>query len=215
MTAPPILAFDTSAAHCAAALLSGGAVLAMREEAMATGQADRLMPLLEEILRDAGATWRDLAALGVGTGPGNFTGIRIAVAAARGLALGLTIPAIGVTAFEALAWRRDAALVARDARLGQVHLQAFGPMGFGPLTQPLDAPVPPLPLGTPVLGDLAEQVAARAGLPVAAPLAPLAEAIARIAATRLGRDNPRPAPLYLRAPDAAPPRDPAPLILPG
>ncbi|EYD76453.1 Inactive similar to metal-dependent protease, putative molecular chaperone [Rubellimicrobium mesophilum DSM 19309] len=212
---PLLLAFDTSAAHCAAALLSGDRVLASRGEDMGTGQAERLMPMLEEVLRDGGATWRDLSALGVGTGPGNFTGVRISVAAARGLALGLKVPAIGVTAFEALAWGFDAVLTARDARLGQVHLQAFGPAAFGPVTQGLDAALPPLPPGTPVVGDVAEELAARFGGTPAAAKAPLAEAVARIARSRLGRDNPRPAPLYLRAPDAAPPRDPAPVILPG
>ena len=215
MDGPLLLAFDTSAAHCAAALLSGDRLLASREEPMATGQAERLVPLLEEVLREGGAAWRDLSALGVGTGPGNFTGVRISVAAARGLALGLGAPAIGVTAFEALAWGFDAVLTSRDARLGQVHLQAFGPAAFGPAMQPLDAPLPPQPPGTPVVGDFAEELAARVGGLPHDPVAPLAEAIARIALARLGQDNPRPAPLYLRAPDAAPPRDPAPTILPG
>ena len=64
---------------------------------MDKGQAERLMPLLEEVLAEGGIGWADLTALAVGTGPGNFTGVRIAVAAARGLALGLGIPAIGVT----------------------------------------------------------------------------------------------------------------------
>ncbi|TNC73019.1 tRNA (adenosine(37)-N6)-threonylcarbamoyltransferase complex dimerization subunit type 1 TsaB [Rubellimicrobium roseum] len=212
---PLVLAFDTSAAHCAAALLSEDRVLASRAEAMSTGQAERLLPLLEEILREGGVTWRDLSALGVGTGPGNFTGVRIGVALARGLALGLKVPAIGVTVFEALAWGRDAALVARDARLGQVHLQAFGPAAFAPLTQGMDASLPSLPPGTPVIGDFAETLAARCGGVASPPLVPLAEGVARLAASRLGQDNPRPAPLYLRAPDAAPPRDPAPSILPG
>lgn len=182
---------------------------------MATGQADRLMPLLEEVLAEAGVAWRDLAGIGVGTGPGNFTGVRIAVAAARGLALGLGVPAVGVTSFDAFAWGREACLVALDARLGQVHLQAFGPGAFGPAMQALDAEVPPLPPGTPVLGDLAAEVAPKVGGTLAAPLLPLAVAIGRVAMGRLGATNPRPAPLYLRAPDAAPPRDPPPVILPG
>ena len=212
---PLILAFDTSAAHCAAALLSGDRVLAQREDAMALGQAERLMPMLEEMLTEAGVAWRDVGALGVGTGPGNFTGIRIAVAAARGLSLGLGVPAIGVTTFEALAWDHDAVLVARDARLGQVYIQAFGPAAFGPLLQPLGDAVPPLPPGTPVIGDFAADLAGRFGGLATPPRLPLAEAVARVALSRLGQDNPRPAPLYLRAPDAAPPRDPAPVILPG
>jgi tRNA threonylcarbamoyl adenosine modification protein YeaZ len=182
---------------------------------MATGQAERLMPLLEEVLREGDATWRDLSVIGVGTGPGNFTGVRIAVAAARGLALGLRIKAVGVTAFEALAWGRDAALVARDARLGQVHLQAFGPAAFGPVTQGIDDPLPPLPPGLACLGDFRDRLAERCGGTAAEPLFPLPEATGRIAWARRDADLPRPAPLYLRAPDAAPPRDPAPVILPG
>jgi len=97
-----VLAFDTSGAYCAAALLDGGLVRVTRAEEMARGQAERLMPLLEEVLRTADCAWADLDRLGVGVGPGNFTGIRISVAAARGLALGLEIPALGVTAFDAL-----------------------------------------------------------------------------------------------------------------
>jgi tRNA threonylcarbamoyladenosine biosynthesis protein TsaB len=100
---PLILAFDTSAAHCAAALLSGGRVRARREEAMAKGQAERLMPMLEEVLDEAGVAWAGLDAVAVCVGPGNFTGLRLSVAAARGLALSLGKPAVGVTRFEALA----------------------------------------------------------------------------------------------------------------
>jgi len=83
-----VLGFDTSAAHCAAALLAGERVLACRAEEMGRGQAERLMPLLEEVLESGGVTWRKLARIGVGTGPGNFTGIRISVAAARGRGAG-------------------------------------------------------------------------------------------------------------------------------
>ena len=95
-----ILAFDTSAAHCAAALLLGGKIVAQKHEEMARGQAERLMPLLQEVMDSFGAVWEELDAIAVGTGPGNFTGIRIGVSAARGLALGLGIPAIGVNRFE-------------------------------------------------------------------------------------------------------------------
>ena len=99
----PLLAFDTSAAHCAAALLWRGKIVASVREEMSKGQAERLMPLLAGMLAGAGLGWRDLGAVAVGIGPGNFTGIRIAVSAARGLALGLGKPAIGVSQFEALA----------------------------------------------------------------------------------------------------------------
>jgi tRNA threonylcarbamoyladenosine biosynthesis protein TsaB len=215
VSGPLVLAFDTSAAHCAAALLSGERVLAQAEEAMATGQAERLFPMFEAVLAEGGAAWRDLSGIGVGTGPGNFTGVRLAVAAARGLALGLGIPAIGIPAFEALAWGRADVLAVRDARLGAVHLQGFGAGAFGPATLPLDGPLPPVAPGTAVVGDLAAEVAARTGGRAEAPLAPLAVAIGRIALARLATPQPRPAPLYLRPPDAAPSREAAPVILPG
>ena len=73
---------------------------------MARGQGERLMGLLQDLLDGASHKWCDLTALGVGIGPGNFTGIRISVAAARGLALSLRIPAIGVSSFEATALTR-------------------------------------------------------------------------------------------------------------
>ncbi|EPX84722.1 universal bacterial protein YeaZ [Rubellimicrobium thermophilum DSM 16684] len=215
MDRPLLLAFDTSAAHCAAALLSDGQVLAEAHEAMATGQAERLFPMLEALLTEGGAGWRDLAGIGVGTGPGNFTGVRLAVAAARGLALGLGIPAVGISAFEALAWGRGDVLAVRDARLGAVHLQGFGAGAFGPVTVPLDGPLPPVPPGLAVVGDLAPEVAARCGGRAEAPLLPLAVAIGRLALERLGPDVPRPAPLYLRPADAAPAREAPPAILPG
>ena len=105
----PILAFDTSAAHCAAALLLPDSLI-LRLEPMEKGQAERLMPMLEDVLAEGGLAWSDLKALAVGTGPGNFTGIRIAVSAARGLALGLGIPA--VTGLAAFVWFTAAYLLA-------------------------------------------------------------------------------------------------------
>lgn len=189
------LGFDTSAAHCAAALLSGETVLASAHEEMAKGQAERLFPLLEELLTQGGATWADLDVIGVGIGPGNFTGIRISVAAARGLALSLGIPAVGVTVTEALAHAlpRPCRVIVPQ-RSGTVIWQDFGDAPTAPAQSPADA----LPPGPPVLP----------------PAMPLAHAIARIAASRHTTPSPRPAPLYLRPADAAPARDTDPVILP-
>ncbi len=201
-----ILAFDTSGPHCAGAVLSGTLVLATAQEPMEKGQAERLMPFLEAVLLQAGISWHDLAALAVGTGPGNFTGVRIGVAAARGLALGLGIPAIGVTRFDALGFGQPRPLtLIEDARRGEVYVQR---MGAGlPRLATLAAAIAE---GGPFAGSAAMLT----GAEVVQPRWPLAEAIARFAATRLGDVNPRPAPFYLRHADALPSSDPPPVILP-
>ncbi|MFQ6775312.1 tRNA (adenosine(37)-N6)-threonylcarbamoyltransferase complex dimerization subunit type 1 TsaB [Cereibacter sphaeroides] len=198
---PAILAFDTSAAHCAAALLSGDRLLALRTEPMEKGQAERLMPLLKEVLAEGSLGWADLDALAVGTGPGNFTGVRIAVAAARGLALALGKPALGVSRFEALVLGLPAPVaVLEDARRGEVYLA--------------DGSLPPRLVALEGLSVTApRQVGSAAFADRLEPLYPLAEAIARVAASRLGQPQPRPAPFYLRGADAAPAADPPPVIL--
>ncbi|MEH7829085.1 tRNA (adenosine(37)-N6)-threonylcarbamoyltransferase complex dimerization subunit type 1 TsaB [Gemmobacter denitrificans] len=198
-----VLAFDTSAAHCAAALLLPDGHCLTVLEPMEKGQAERLMPLLAGLLDRAGLHRQALTRIGVGTGPGNFTGVRIAVAGARGLALGLGIPAIGVTRLEAQAFGLPRPLlVAEDARRDEAYVQGFDLPEFE--TAQL-MPLAALPLAPHRSGS-----AIADGLP---PAMPLAEAVARIAATR-PLPAPRPAPFYLRGADAAPPADPPPVILP-
>ena len=96
-----VVVFDTSNQYIAAALYIGKQKVQSIIEFMPRGQAERLMSLLNELLEGASLDWPDISKIGVCTGPGNFTGIRIAVSAARGLALGLEIPAIGISSFEA------------------------------------------------------------------------------------------------------------------
>ena len=96
-----VVVFDTSNQYIAAALYIGKQKVQSIIEFMPRGQAERLMSLLNELLEGASFDWSDIRKIGVCTGPGNFTGIRIAVSAARGLALGLEIPAIGISGFEA------------------------------------------------------------------------------------------------------------------
>ena len=195
---PLVLAFDTSAAHCAAALLCGDQIVATRSEALARGQAERLFPMLEELLSESGRSWTDVTRIGVGVGPGNFTGIRISVAAARGLALSLGVPAIGVSALEVQC--DDAPVLATVAALrAQVYAQVFDPAPQSPALMPLAE---------------AEALAKELSLPLKQNLSAeqLVRAIAARAAT--GPATSAPAPLYIRAADAAPPRDPAPVILP-
>lgn len=206
---PPetVLAFDTSAAHCAAALLLPDGSCLIREEAMAKGQAERLTPLLAELLADAGLDWCDLTLIGVGTGPGNFTGVRISVAAARGLALSLGIPAIGITRLEALAHGLPRPVtVVEDARRDEVYLQRFDTHECQPA---IISPIEGLLVAGLITGSgatLLDQTACPAAMP-------LVQAIALLAAQRKGCSQPRPAPFYLRGADAAPPSDPPPVIL--
>lgn len=198
---PLILAFDTSAAHCAAALLSGDAVLAQHTEMMSRGQAERLMPLLQDLLAKANRSWGDLDALGVGVGPGNFTGIRIGVSAARGLALGLSIPAVGVTGCEARSLASPAPdLVAISAPRDQVYL-----------CNPTDPSIDPKLMSL----DAAQQIAQSLGRSLNTETAPqqVAIAIAKIAATRWQKTTTSPAPLYVRQADAAPSRDQPPVLI--
>lgn len=194
---PVILAFDTSVAHCAAALMRGDTVLAMTCEGMARGQAERLFPLLDDMLDAAGLGWSDLDALGVGTGPGNFTGIRISVAAARGLALSLDIPAFGISTFDAIKAVTDGPhLAIVPAPQDKVYIAPEGQ--------------------DPALVSLPEAQAI--GLPCVPPPdgAALCRAMAQVVRQHLasGKQAGSPAPLYIRAPDAAPARDTPPAILP-
>ncbi|MDX1782116.1 MAG: tRNA (adenosine(37)-N6)-threonylcarbamoyltransferase complex dimerization subunit type 1 TsaB [Thalassovita sp.] len=193
---PLVLGFDTSAAHCAAALLSGDRVIAVRTEEMGRGQAERLMPLLEEVLAEGGADWSDLDAIGVGIGPGNFTGIRISVSAARGLSLALHIPAIGVSSFEAIALGLDRpAIPAVAGPRGQAYVAPEGQMPYLASGDEIAAMAQDTVFATGKGDDLACN-------------------IAQIARSRLSDpDLSPPAPFYIKAADAAPPRDPAPVIL--
>ena len=182
--------------------MRGDLVLQSREEPMAKGQAERLLGLCQDILKAAGVSREELGAIGVGIGPGNFTGIRISVSAARGLALGLSIPAVGVSAFDALRFGASGPCAcAVDARRNQVFLQIFD----GTLAQPPAlVDIENLP---PFEGPLI-------GVGGCSPKFPTAEAIAYLAAERANPTTARPAPLYLRPADAAPARDAAPPILP-
>lgn len=205
---PLVLAFDTAAAHCAAVLVQGDEILAERVEPMAKGQAERLFPVLEEVLAEAGISWPNLSAIAVGTGPGNFTGIRISVSAARGLALSLGIPSIGVSRLDAMAFGTSGPTTAAiDARQNRIYAQDFenGAAQSDVRLIPFDE----FTTNCPTLCD--------AEVALDAVLIPTATAVAnaaKIATLRLGTDQPKPAPLYVRAPDAALPSDPPLTILP-
>src|SRR3569832_1939804 len=95
-----ILAFDTSIAACSVALIRDAAILAATREVMDRGQAEALMPMIERVMESARASYRDLDRIAVTTGPGSFTGVRVGLAAARGLGLASEKPIVGVLTTE-------------------------------------------------------------------------------------------------------------------
>lgn len=125
-----ILAVDAATEACSAALLVDDA-LTERFEVIGRGHAGRLLPMADELLREAGLAPRDLDAVAFGRGPGGFTGLRIAAGIAQGLAAGGGRPIVPVSNLAALAagaaraHGRARILVCMDARMGQVYWAAF------------------------------------------------------------------------------------------
>ena len=194
MNAPLILAFDTTGPHCAAALLSGETILEARVKDMARGQAENLMGLLEGLLADHQKHWGDVTALAVGVGPGNFTGIRISVSAARGLALGLGVPAVGVSLFDTTQRLSGRAQTGVPAPRDQMYV--------------FDPDKAPAPVLTTAQSDQAIATSTEHSV------ADHVSTMAFIAKERAQGQVAPPKPLYVRAPDAAPARDAPPRILP-
>jgi tRNA threonylcarbamoyladenosine biosynthesis protein TsaB len=133
-----ILALDTALMSCGVAVVAGKAIC-RRVEPRARGHAERLMPLVGEVLAEAGLGFTDLDLIAVTTGPGTFTGLRIGLAAAQGLGLALHIPVVGVTtlavtaasAFLALKPQKgDLLAVFHDARRSEVYGELFELMGW-------------------------------------------------------------------------------------
>jgi len=124
-----LLAFDCSGASCSAAVLVDGRVVAERFAAMERGQAEALLPMIRDVMAEAGVGWSGIDAIATTVGPGSFTGVRLGLSAARGLALAADRPILALTAFEALAAGlapddRPVA-IAIDSRRGPVFAQRF------------------------------------------------------------------------------------------
>jgi tRNA threonylcarbamoyladenosine biosynthesis protein TsaB len=213
-----VLAFDSGGAACTAAVLRDGAVAAQRLAPMERGHAEALMPMIDAVLQEAGIEVAALDLIAVTTGPGAFTGLRIGLAAARGLALASGVPALGITRFAAAAAavprERQAGkrlVIALDSKRRELYLQVLAEgaaEGDGALVPP-EAVADWLPPGKLLLaGDaaasLARLIAAREGVEQA-PGTGVVDAVdvARLAAAawRPGLRPPPPRPLYLRAPD--------------
>ncbi|HEY0650256.1 tRNA (adenosine(37)-N6)-threonylcarbamoyltransferase complex dimerization subunit type 1 TsaB [Phenylobacterium sp.] len=211
-----VLGLDTCLNACSVAVVDGGRTIAHRTEVMARGHQERLAPMALAAMADAGLAFDRLERIGATVGPGSFTGLRVGVAFAKGLASALAIPAVGVGSLEALAAEAPGLVAAAiDARRDQLYLQVFED---GVALMAPDV----LPVGV-AAARLVELAMGRkltlvgSGAPLLADAAPGARTImpegcdARHVARLAAAKSPTPIrPLYLRAPDAKLPggRDP-------
>lgn len=213
---PLLLAVDTSGPACQAVVAEGSKILAGRSQPMLRGHGEALVPMVEAVLVDAGVDYESLDRLGTTIGPGSFTGIRIALSAARSFAATLNLPLVPIGTLEALALS-DALestlavprAVALDARNDQVYGQRFDAAG-----EALDEPASMADLAfiaaiepesrligsaQPVLAALARASKKPVTLGLAEPVPRLA-ALAQLAAQ--GTPVAHPSPLYLKPADA-------------
>ena len=216
-----ILAIDTALEACAAAVIdTEHGKVATESLAMERGHAEALMPLLARVMQKADMPYAALDRIGVTTGPGSFTGLRVGIAAARGIALAAGKPAFGLTTLSAFAAPHIAAdetsgvTVAIDARHQHVYLQVFGPGGrtaIAPRIASLEDAVrmarnhAAVRLTGTGAAMLAAAWPARENPPVIADerRAPDIVWVGRLAVAANESTSP-PKPLYLRAPDAQP-----------
>jgi len=126
-----LLALDTATEACSVALWQSSGGVHELFEIAPRGHAQRLLPMIEQLLAEAGLARRDLDAIAVGRGPGSFTGVRLAVSVAQGIALGLDRPVLTVSSLAALAqavaadYPEALLLAAIDARMGEVYAGCY------------------------------------------------------------------------------------------
>ncbi len=203
-----VLGLDTCLNACSVAVLDGERVLAWRSETMARGHQERLAPMAQAVMADAGLAFDRLERVGATVGPGSFTGLRVGVAFAKGLASALSRPAVGIGTLEALAAGASGLVAAAiDARRDQIYLQIFE--DGAPLMAPdvlslgtAAARLVELAMGRPLtlIGSGAPLLAEAApGAAILTPEGCDARVVVRLAAARPATPI---RPLYLRAPDA-------------
>ena len=134
-----ILALETSAKSVSAAVVENGAVLASAYQNIGLTHSVTLMPLIDSMLKNAGLTARDMGLIAVAAGPGSFTGLRIGVSAAKGLAWALELPCCGVSTLEAMVENarsfEGTVICAMDARRQQIYNALFEADAEGQLTR--------------------------------------------------------------------------------
>ncbi|NJP96478.1 tRNA (adenosine(37)-N6)-threonylcarbamoyltransferase complex dimerization subunit type 1 TsaB [Nonomuraea sp. FMUSA5-5] len=208
-----VLAFDTATPAVTAALHDGQRVLAESTTIDARRHGELLVPTIQTVLAEAGVPLREVTAIVAGSGPGPYTGLRVGLMTAQGLATTLGVPAYGICTLDAVAYGSGLSepfLAATDARRKEVfwarytdhRTRAEGPF----VDRPADVPV----AGLPVVGAGAQLYPDLLGGGRDLPLYPYAGALAALAAERLAAGVPLdpPRPIYLRRPDAVVPGAP-------
>jgi len=220
-----ILAIDTALDACAAAVLDTDAskIVAQESLPMKRGHAEALMPLIARVMKASGVGFAALDRIAVTTGPGSFTGLRVGLSAARGIALAAGKPVVGLTTLAAYAAPVVAdngehpIISAIDARHDHVYFQAVSGDGSSlirPLVAPIAEALAAAKLGAPhLVGNAANILADRWPADAPPPLridpqaAPDIGWVAWLGAAA-SPDMAPARPFYLRAPDAKPPKDP-------
>lgn len=212
------LAIDCSAIHCAVAVhtADGDAVLAQASPAIGRGHAEQLPAIMQSVLDAAGIDLAAIGRIGVTVGPGSFAGIRVGVAFARGLALALGVPVVGVGSLEAMAIpaaqaRGRSVMAALDARRDRIWALVAAPdasiLEPGRELTPAAAARLAADSGSDILGTGGDLLAAiDAGLAerlIGNLVAPDIAEVARLAARLDPATNPA-EPRYLRDADAKP-----------
>jgi tRNA threonylcarbamoyladenosine biosynthesis protein TsaB len=214
-----VLALDTATEACSVALLTDAGVIGVFRE-VGRGHAEQILDMVDAVLAEAGMVLAMLDGIAASVGPGAFTGVRIGVSVAQGLAFGAALPVVAVTTLEALGWQAmrggaDQVMACLDARMGEVYWGCFATdptRGVAARGAPMvgDAQSVKVPLAGPFQGigrGFAAYPALRAlaglTLPAGACEAlPDAKDMARLGAIRLklgeGRDPAELIPLYLR-----------------
>jgi len=196
------LVIETATAACSVALLRDGAVLAARHEVVGRGHAERLVPMIAEVMAEADIVRAD--AILVDCGPGSFTGIRVGLAAARGLGLAWNTPVRGFSSLALLAVVSDDAqvTVAITGGHGELFVQRFSSAPLAPMGGLVSLRPDAAAASTPderILGSGADALVTARGWGIADPILPCAADVGRLP---LALRALPPTPLYGRPPDA-------------
>jgi tRNA threonylcarbamoyladenosine biosynthesis protein TsaB len=211
-----VLGIETSSRRGTVALMDAGRRVVVLAHEQPNAHAEQMLPLVGRALAESGWAKGDIELIGVGVGPGSFTGVRVGIALAQGLALGLAVPIVGVTSLAAMAGAvpreiPGTRLALLDARRNELFVARFDAMG-GAISAARavhrDAFLSPIPGSEPVVcvGEVCAELGIQGVYRSPESDLPHAASVARLAALASPTDTPV-EPLYVREADAVKPQD--------